>query len=301
MTILIAFLLNINSVYAKPLKVVTTIPDLAEVVSFIGQNTVEASSLLTGSEDAHFLEATPYFIAQVAKADIFCQVGLELEIGWAPKVIQKSSNKNIQPGSNGFCDASQYVDVLDKPQSTTDRSMGDVHKNGNPHYNLSPKALIQVSKKIAEVLTLNNPEKAELYKKQQAIFTEKMTSLVSKIKSKINSKQIHVIQYHKEFNYFFHLYNIQEFTSIESTPGVPPSTAELVTIALKAKNNNVGLAIGSHYSPEKHLKKFSEISKIPYKKLPTLVNTNNENFNTIEKLQIYITEQILNNTYKEKL
>lgn len=295
MQMLFIILTSIGIINADSLKVVTTIPELAEIAKAIGKKDIQAESLLSGSEDPHFLDASPYFISKVSNADIFCKVGLELEVGWVPKVIQKSANKKIQPGSMGFCDASIYVTALEVPKGQTNRSMGDVHKQGNPHYNLSPKELINASKKILEVLIAFRPQSEKVFKKNQQEFKNKMLKLQNDIDKKLRNQNLKVIQYHKEFNYFFDLYNINYLGSIEQLPGVPPSSSHIATVALQAKKQNIQLAIGSHYTPEKHLKKFSEISGIPSVKLPALVNLNNSNYNTIEKHQNYIANQLIEN------
>ncbi|MCH2533930.1 MAG: metal ABC transporter substrate-binding protein [Bdellovibrionales bacterium] len=294
MQLLFIILASIGIIKADTLKVVTTIPELAEIAKAIGKKDIKAESLLSGSEDPHFLEASPYFISKVSNADVFCQVGLELEIGWAPKVIQKSANKKIQPGAQGFCDASTYVTALDIPERPSDRSMGDVHKKGNPHYNLSPDQLIKASEKILEVLIAYNPKNSSLYTKNQIEFKNRMLELKQKIQDKLNQHNLKVIQYHKEFNYFFNSYSIKHQGSIEELPGVPPSSSRIAKVALKAKQQGIDLAVGSHYTPEKHLNKFSEISGISSIKLPALVNLNQNQYNTIEKLQHYITDQIIN-------
>ena len=296
MQFILVILASLGINHADSLKVVTTIPELTEIAKAVGGNDIESESLLSGSEDPHFLDASPYFISKVSNADIFCQVGLELEVGWAPKVIQKSANKKIQPGSVGFCDASAYVTTLEVPKGETNRSMGDVHRQGNPHYNLSPIELINASKKILEILVAHNPKKADTYRVNQQEFKKKMLKLQSQIDNKLKTQKLKVLQYHKEFNYFFDLYNIEQNGNIEHLPGVPPSSSRVAQVALKAKQQSINLAIGSHYTPEKHLKKFSEISGIPSIKLPAIVNLNNNKYNTIEKLQNYIAEQLIKKT-----
>lgn len=297
MYILILLIFNSLLSHATTLNVITTIPDLAEIVRELGNNTVKVESLLDGSEDPHFLDASPYFISKAANADLFCIIGLELEIGWAPKVLQKSANKNIQIGSKGYCDTSLNINTLDVPTSKIDRSMGDVHRSGNPHYNLSPDALIQASLTIRDKLIALAPEHKVLYTNNQNKFAANMKLLKTNIQNKIR-KKIKIIQYHKEFNYFLELYNITYGMSIEEVPGVPPSTTELAKIAINAKHSNISLAIGSHYTPEKHLKKFTEISSIPSIKLPSMVNLNNTNINSIKKLQHYLADSILTNIKK---
>jgi zinc/manganese transport system substrate-binding protein len=47
-----------------------------------------------------------------------CPLGSELDSGWLPLVLPGSRNPKIQPGAKGFVDASQGVQVLEKPPGT---------------------------------------------------------------------------------------------------------------------------------------------------------------------------------------
>ena len=130
-------------VFAESLRVVTTTTDLAWLTKQIGGDEVEVTSLLSGEEDPHYVDAVPRFIHLVANADIVCVVGMDLEIGWMPKVLSKSANAQVQPGGKGYCETGKGVEALDVITNDVDRSMGDVHPDGNPHFQLSPLHMAQ--------------------------------------------------------------------------------------------------------------------------------------------------------------
>ncbi len=300
--LLVAHLLTSTTqaaVTAGKLKVVTTLPDLAEAARIIGGGEVEAISLLEGTEDPHFLDAVPSFIRIVANADIVCVNGLELEIGWIPKVLAKASKEKIQPGGRGYCESGRAVVPLDKRSGPVDRSMGDVHPAGNPHFTLSPKSLILAAREITEAMIRARPESAAQFNEGRTKFENQMTALHSSVEAKLKSviaiskMRPVVIEYHKEFSYFFDAYGLRSFGAIEEKPGVPPSAARLAEVAKAAKSSDVKLAIGALFSPERHLRKFTEISDIPHAKLPTMVQTKNPDLDTIEKLQHHIADAIL--------
>lgn len=297
--LLIVFLCQIAiTANASPrLKVITTLPDLAEVVRRVGGDKVEVESLLVGTEDAHFMDAVPSFIAKVARADIVCVVGLDLEVGWIPKILSKSGNAKVQPGGSGYCETGKSVSALEKHTGPVDRSMGDVHPGGNPHFNLSPKALSEGAKTVFEALSRTRPEFSEDFQRGYKQFQEQMFSLHAAIEKKLKPLQSQnqplIIEYHKDFSYFFEAYKIKSFGAIEEKPGVPPSAARLATVSAGAKTAQVRLAVGALYSPEKHLRRFAELSGIAYRKLPTMVQTRNAQFNSIEKLQHAIADAIV--------
>src|SRR5947208_17185210 len=135
--LLASLALAANLAAAEKLKVVTATEDLASLTREVGGDRVEVSSIGRGYQDPHFIEPKPSFLLLLKNADLLEVVGLELEIGWLPPLLDQSRNNNIRPGTPGYLDLSQGVEILDRP-SVVNRSMGDVHPLGNPHYCLDP-------------------------------------------------------------------------------------------------------------------------------------------------------------------
>src|SRR5438270_10582503 len=123
---------------AKKLNVVTSTTDLAALAQEVGGDRINVDSIAKGYQDPHFVEAKPSFLLKLRNADLLISVGLDLEIGWLPPLITQSGNGRIQPGANGFLDASQFAEILEIPQGKVTRGEGDVHPLGNPHYWLDP-------------------------------------------------------------------------------------------------------------------------------------------------------------------
>src|SRR5436190_11564563 len=130
--------------FAAPLKVVTTIQDLASLTREVGGDRVDVTSIARGYQDPHFVEPKPSFLLLLKNADLLEVVGLELEIGWLPPLLDQCRNNNIRPGTAGYLDLSQGVEILDRP-SVVNRSMGDVHPLGNPHYWLDPANAVRIA------------------------------------------------------------------------------------------------------------------------------------------------------------
>src|SRR2546423_4972535 len=120
------------------LKVATSLTDLASVAQHVGGKHVTAQSLCPGYSDPHFVPAKPSLMKAIQKADVFVSTGLELDTGWLPLVLPGSRNPKIQSGAKGFVDASEGVNVLEKPSGTVSRAAGDIHPFGNPHYYADP-------------------------------------------------------------------------------------------------------------------------------------------------------------------
>ena len=120
------------------LNVITTTSDLASITREVGGDRVDVTSVARGYQDPHFVEPKPSFLLLLRSADLLEVVGLDLEIGWLPPLIDQSRNAKIRLGAPGYLDLSRGVEILDRPTGAVNRSMGDVHAYGNPHYQLSP-------------------------------------------------------------------------------------------------------------------------------------------------------------------
>lgn len=260
---LFMFLFSLNT-QAK-IRVITTLPDVAKVVEAVGGQRVTVEALLKGKEDPHFTEARPDYILKANRADLACSMGLDLEIGWLPKVLSRSGNSQIQERATG-CELGQSVKAADVPTGIIDRSLGDVHAHGNPHFNLDPLQLSAASDTVVKALTSLEPASAEIFKKNQQEFQKNMAALHSKIKSSI--KPARVMEYHKEFTYFFQTYGLQSFGSLEEKSGTPPSAARIAQVAKLAKDNQVQVLFATASAPHKVLEKFTELSGVPVKIVP---------------------------------
>src|SRR4051794_23914175 len=137
---------------AKKLNVMTATTDVAALTKEVGGDKVDVEAIARGYQDPHFVEAKPSFLLKLRRADLLIVVGLDLEIGWLPPLINQSGNSHIQVGSQGYLDASQFSDILDKPSGQVTRAMGDVHPLGNPHYWLDPENGRRVAQGIADKL-----------------------------------------------------------------------------------------------------------------------------------------------------
>ncbi|MFM6929843.1 MAG: metal ABC transporter substrate-binding protein [Bdellovibrio sp.] len=267
--------------FAK-IKVVATLPDVAEVVKAIGGNQVDVSTLLSGGTDPHFADARPDYILKVNRADVVCAIGLELEIGWLPKVLEKSGNAKVQAGGPGSCELGKAVKPLDVPQGVINRSLGDVHAHGNPHFALDPLKLAEGGAEVVRVLSQVDSANAGLYQKNYDAFKKQMESLHAQMKSK--AKKDKVMEYHKEFTYFFRAYDLESVGSLEEKPGMPPSATRIAEVAQMAKANKVQVLFATPSAPHKTLERFQELSGVPVVTVPSYIQSSG-NGSSIEGLQ----------------
>ena len=211
----------------------------------------------------------PHWISKVSKADIFCYVGMDLEVGWAPKILARSGNSNVQLGGNGHCNAGSSVSALEIPKGKVNRSMGDVHAGGNPHYHLGPSYFLQAAHTVFSVLTQVDSKNTQYYLKNLELLESEIKTIKEKVKKILEGKSnIKILSYHKEFSYFFKDFNLQPIGEIEETPGVPPSAGRIARVSLNARKLKINLALATTTNPKKLLNKFNEISGVPIAVVP---------------------------------
>ena len=218
--VLIALLLSATPAFAK-VKVVATLQWIGSVAGEIGKGQVEVATLVKPNQDPHLVEARPSMILATRKADILMYNGLDLEIGYLPVLIESSRNPNIQPGKPGNFDCSHFVTVLEKPVSV-DRSMGDVHPLGNPHYLYSARNVLAVAEGMANALSTIDPSHANSYKANLSSFQEKVR-VKQKEWSSLPLKGKEYVAYHKYFEYLAADYGLKIVAYVEPKPGIPPS------------------------------------------------------------------------------
>ncbi|HYR51288.1 MAG TPA: metal ABC transporter substrate-binding protein [Candidatus Dormibacteraeota bacterium] len=234
------------------LRVATSLTDLASVAQLVGGKHVTAQSLCRGYEDPHFVPAKPSLMKAIQHADVFVSVGLELDAGWLPLVLPGSRNPKIQPGAPGFVDASEGVDVLEKPSGTVSRAEGDVHPLGNPHYYTDPKNLKVVADHLAEVFSKLDAANAADYAANAKAFDERIDTSLEKWEKQIAPyKGAPVVTYHKNFVYFAERFGLKQFGTVEPKPGIPPNPRYLSDLSERMKKEGAKVVLYQpYYNPD---------------------------------------------------
>lgn len=226
------------------LKVVSTISTLGELAQEVGGDRVEVKSLSKGYQDPHFVEPKPSLMLQLNRADLLLHVGLELEIGWLPPLVLGARNPKIQSGEPGNLDCSATIPLLDVAAGKIDRSMGDVHPQGNPHYWLTPTNARLVAREISGRLAQLDPDGKALYAERLAAFEAKLDAKEKEwapLIAKINGKK--VATYHKSWSYVSAWLSLAEVGYVEPKPGIPPDPSHLVQLIATLKKEGATLLL----------------------------------------------------------
>lgn len=241
------------------LRVVATSTDLASIAKEVGGNRIFVESLTAGNTDLHYVQARPDYIVKLNKADMFVSIGLELEAGWVPLLLNQSRNPKIHRGSPGYCVAYAGIELLEKPSGEISRQMGDIHPYGNPHYWTDPINGIMIARNIKDSLAKIDPVGKEEYEKNFLAFkdaalkkTKELIALMAPHKGK------EVVVYHTEFIYLLRRFGLVQGMMIEELPGVAPSPAHAKKVVEYIRLRKVPLVLVSPWSNVSYARKIAQ-------------------------------------------
>lgn len=257
---LLSLIMLLSLPAAAGVRAACTLPWIGSVIGEIGGNKVEVTTLVSPDEDPHYAEPRPSMLLAVRKADLLFYNGLDLEVGYLPRIIESSNNPKIQPGKAGNIDLSQFVSVIEKP-STVDRSMGDIHPLGNPHYSFSPKNMGKVAEGMARVLSSADPSNSAYYNASLKSFLDRLAKKQKEWgNSGLSGKR--VIAYHKLFEYMADEYGFRIVAYIEPKPGIPPSAKHLGELLGELKTGGGDVIISTTVQGTKEAEYLSKNSGI---------------------------------------
>jgi zinc/manganese transport system substrate-binding protein len=258
----------------RKIRVVTTTADLAYLAREVGRDLVQVENLLPATADPHFADARPDFIVKLNRADILALIGLDLEVGWLPPIIQQSRNPKIFVGAEGYCDASVGIHVLEKPTGRVDRSMGDIHIFGNPHYWMDPLNAAIMARNLRDAMIRVDPDRRSEYEKNyNALFDRLRTFTKEQMNRFAPAKGTKVAVYHKEFSYLAHRFGFDASVSIEEKPGVPPSAAYLKKVVEDMNRENIRLILIAPYNNPRYANSVAEKTGAKVLVMPTTVGS----------------------------
>ena len=230
------------------LNVMATTEDLASIAREVGGDRVTVDAIAKGYQDPHFVEAKPSFILKLQKADLLIAVGRELEIGWLPPLVQQSRNGKIQPGAEGYLDASLDALILEIPSGQITRAMGDVHPLGNPHYWIDPENGKRIGKEIAGKLSQLRPGDKATFDQRLADFIMRLDAAEKRWAALMAPyKGTKVVTYHRSFPNFAERYGLQVIGYVEPRPGIPPTPQHTLDLINEMKRQNVKLILVEPY------------------------------------------------------
>jgi ABC-type Zn uptake system ZnuABC Zn-binding protein ZnuA len=293
---------------AEPLRVCATLPDLGALVREVGGPDVALTVFAKPTEDPHFLDARPSFLKALSEAELLVLNGLDLEVGWLPVLVKNARNTAVQPGGPGYLDAATAITPLDVPTGAIDRSMGDIHPYGNPHYLTDPIDGLRVATAIAERIGTLRPDLQDATQQRLAAFrTQLGTKLfgaalaqtydVAKLAqltqlgkldaflaSQGQTDQLggwlgamrphrgaKAVDEHPLWPYFADRFGLDVVGHMEPKPGIPPTTKHLQELIETMQRDQVRLILASVYYDPRHAQMLADATGARIARLANLV------------------------------
>jgi zinc/manganese transport system substrate-binding protein len=245
-----ALVLAIAPHAAAKLRVVATIPELVDITSRVGGDLVSVDGLARGTEDIHQVVMKPSFVTKLNRADAVVYLGLTVEHAFLPGLLEVAKNQKMRPDpdtsnclGDGCIDCSAGVNTLEKPNSLS-RAQGELHPQGNPHYNIGANNGPLIARNIAAGLSRVDPAHAADYQKNlKAYLAELEPKIVEWRKEASPLKGVKAVSYHKDVVYLGAFTGIDFVDTIELKPGVAPTPTHLTALVNKMKEQKVTLIV----------------------------------------------------------
>ena len=233
------------------LKVVATTSEYGALASQLGGPRVSVTTIAKPTEDPHFVDARPSQIVALNRADVLIEGGAELEVGWLPPLLEGARNGKILSGGPGRVVASEGIQLVDIP-AAADRSQGDTHLAGNPHFMLDPLSARIVAAHVVRTFSALDPAGAPVYQANLAQFDAalqgKMKEWTAALKPFAGRP---IVTYHPTWRYFARRFGLVSDIYLEPKPGIPPSPPHLAEVMQKMKAQNIHVLLVEPYQPRK--------------------------------------------------
>jgi len=235
----------------RKLRVVTTIPDLTALAQAVGGDLADVETLTRGTQNAHEAEVRPTMMLKLRRADVLVENGLELD-AWADVAVTGANNPNIVRGSAGRIDISRGLPILEVPAVRVDRSMGDVHPLGNPHYSLDPGFAPTITQNILEGFSRLAADGRPTFERNRQAFLDQLNEAMTRWTKTLEPfRGAKVVVYHPQWIYFLSRFGLVQAATLEDRPGIPASPGHLVRVIQQMKAERIKVIIVEPWNDRK--------------------------------------------------
>ncbi len=268
MRLALCTLLTALSAAAGP-RVVATTADLGAIAREVAGPDAAVAVLAHPSQDPHYVDARPDLKIHLNRADLLVLTGLDLEAGWLPVLLTDARNARIQKGTPGYLDASTLVVPKEVPRERVDRSQGDIHPGGNPHYTKDPRNGVLIAKGIAERLAQLDPEHAQGYRARASAFADRMAHLIAEWEKRLAPMRGQpVVTHHKSWTYFTDWAGLEVVATLEPKPGIDPSPRDLLGVVKTVRDRKVPAVLQEEWYPKAAAEKVADLGRSRLARVP---------------------------------
>src|SRR6185369_15244860 len=235
----------------KKLRVVTTITDLTELAKAVGGDLAEVDTLTRGSQDAHEAEIRPTMMLKLRRADVLIENGLDFD-AWADNAASGANNPNIVRGAVGRIDVSRGLPILEVPTDRVDRSGGDVHPLGSPHYSLDPGLAAPITHSILDVFSRLATDSRPTFEHNRQAFLERLDEAMARWTKTLEPFHgAKVAVYNRQWVYFLNRFGLVQAAMLEDPPGIPASSSHLVRVVQQMKAEGIKIIVAEPWNDRK--------------------------------------------------
>ena len=251
------------------LEVIATTPDLANLAAAVGGRRVHVQALALPTQDPHWVDARPSLVLQISRADLLLSVGAELELGWLPTLLVGSRNGRVQRGSPGFLEAAELVDLLERPTGKVDRSQGDIHPSGNPHFLFDPRRAERVAVGIGKRLAELDPEGRATYLENTRSFVQALRQARQRWEERLSkARGREVLTFHRSLSYLADWLGLIVVDYLEPKPGVPANPRHVAQLIARCKQHPVSALLQESWYPSSTSELFAAQTQVALVVLP---------------------------------
>ena len=256
------------------LNIVTTTTTLKSVAKAVGGDLVEVTSITKGPQDPHFVEARPSYMVIVRSAHLVISVGLDLEIGWLGNILRGSRNPKVLQGRSGHLDVSTFIKPIEVMETKVDRSMGDIHPKGNPHFTLDPLRVVKIARGIEQKFSQLDEKNAGYFKQRADQFARKIEGQQDIWSERIKKSGVkELVTYHRTLGYFLERFNLQLVGEIEPKPGIPPTAKHIIGLIGKLKERGGGCILVESFFETTPARRINKSVPVHIETIPTEVES----------------------------
>lgn len=263
-------LMTLSAIASAEVRVVATIPDFGSIAKEVGGAHVSVETLVRPSQDPHYVDAKPSLMLDLNKADLLLVAGMDLEAGWLPPLMTGARNGKIQRGAIGYVDCSTLIPPMQV--RAPDRSQGDIHPGGNPHYWTDPRNGVRIARGIGKQLAKIDPDSADAYKAGVDAFVQRMNAKIVDWRKRLEPfKGTKVVVYHESWVYFLDFAGFVQAGELEPKPGIPPKPAHVAELIQRVQGQGIKYVMQESFYPTQLSRIFAQKSGAQLKVLPTMV------------------------------
>jgi len=256
----------------EPLRVLCTLPDLADIVERIGGDAVLVQAVAKGTENVHAVRLKPSHIVAASRADAFFELGLSLEHAWVPGLLETSRNARIRVGAPGFVNVSRGWQTIEVPQSLSREQGTDLHPEGNPHFNLDPRGGRHMARVVLEALEALRPQRAAEFRRRHAELAAELDVAEARWAALAELARGHkAVTYHTEFDYLLRSLGIELVATLEPKPGVAPTPRHVAEVIQVMRREKVDFLLTAAWSNTRLVDDVCKKSGAKKVELPSMV------------------------------